>query len=418
MATVEQSIPSQPDDFDRFKAELDNDLLPSHPQYLQSAFGVVAPPPELVFVNDIKGAAVYFYSTKVEGKKDESPFAPLRLSDIRPLMYFKSWVEGKIQTPYPKQYEIDESQKAVTQGIVFHQLDALFRSVMMGNIGIGVLSTFPTHKKSDLLSYIDATRLSRVGSWLNKEELSQEFQLVASALLHGTTEKEGLHIKGSLPFFPKIPNPSKIDAVLHSPETNAEIRILCDAWADAVSSPDGVHLEFMRKTKTYREVFIIINLSNGLQVKVQFDSMSRFIEPHGKVAMQIADLKTGRKGVGTPLDEEIKKREAQVMLMAAERLTSYMATTAYGKHSIRDYINNGSIVFAADHANRAHIGRAEFYYRRLDREKRRFEFEHVEMADEATRKDFETWFSELGEFYHRRRTEVKKFLKKARVRNI
>lgn len=403
------------DDFDTFWANA-QDALPSTEEYKQMAFGVVAPPPDLAVIKNIQDARVFFYDAPPE-KKDPGRHLPLRLSDVGAIMYLARWKNNEIPTPTPKQFEVDESQKAITQGVVLHQLDALFRSVMMGNIGIGVVDTFPTHKKKDLASYIDATRLSRVRPWLTKEELATEFRLVATTLLYGTTQREGFHIEGDLPFFPKMKDPSKMDAVLHSAQTNEEIAILADAWAEAILHPDTLHWEFIKGTKSYREVFIVINLSNGLQVKVQFDSMTRFIDPRGKVVIQIADLKTGKTRIGTPLDEEIKKREAQVMLMAAERLTSYMVTNARGKYSIRDYIKGGSIVFGANHTNRAHTGRAQFYYRRLNRQKRVFEFEHVEMASDDIREEFENWFTDLGVFFHKHEDEVKRHIKRVRAKN-
>lgn len=233
------------------------------------------------------------------------------------------------QEPIPlRERERTGFSKPAVIGEQLHIADAIFSITLHQIKGNLVDSYLPSYEESELERIKIAVEDIEISRLAGEEEIRDALMIAWGRYrnLH-VPEDQREYEDSPLPGF-GLPDPREKDKFIRSQEIDEYAAKLAEAWAREAVKDEPMTWEFERdpeKIINQREVSVSIKFKDpNLQVRGRFDSTSRRVKS-GKVRVQSIDLKTGRR-IGerelSPFEEEIRKRQSQLMFVMAERFTT------------------------------------------------------------------------------------------------
>lgn len=296
-------------------------------------------------------------------------------------------------------------EQASIIGQELHQADVLFNLVIQGNIGQRVAWGLPTASQADIDLYGQATQDTFFEANTKPEWLINHLIIAWEKFLSLRQQQEKTKI-GSLPMFTNtnLPDPgdkSLTFQILQSQQLKDLGLNLAQHWVDKCLSPHPHDWDYSIEHQSLNETFVVFNLDK-LQIRCRFDRITRPEKSKKTLQIQVSDFKTGHPQPNNHLQVEIKQRQAQLMLLAAEHFAGkYILDKNWLKHRGSAYILN------LVKLDRNIPDRVRFFYRWFDKQTGQVTKEEVKF-DRGQRGEFLDWF----DWYSSKVQEYKQDLKK------
>lgn len=313
--------------------------------------------------------------------------------------------EGFLEGPLPQWQKSYEINKPALEGTALHDADALFSVVTHGVEGPGVRYFLPNQKQAQV------DRVRKTVSQVKLNDFSRE-DIVRDTLIRAWDNYKFQELPETNENIP-LPGFGVVDSreeyqYMQSSSVDARIAQLASAWAREIAgNRRPMSWEFQRGSLTQREVLIVLNLEGpNLQFVGKLDSISRR-KPGGKVSSQVLDLKTGKSDYSSALEQEVRRRQGQMMLIMAERFTARYLVEFKNLEPRSEAFFVSTYHDSMAYEDRVHL--AGFRY--LDKNTGEMKLERISMTEEE-RKDFAKWLSWYGSMIHLHREELRALLRK------
>lgn len=344
--------------------------------------------------------------------------ARTNISQIEVIYPFLLKKAGFIKEDLPEWAVRESLSKGAIVGQVLHKADAIFSVSLHGIRGKLLNSYLHSFEEEDIGRIAFALREIHIPRDADEEEIATKLKIAWSRYRSIYVEESALNVP--LPNFGMV-DPREERRFRKSLEVDETVNLLAEAWAKEAVRPEPMTWEFERRVGeeviNQREVMIAVKFNGpNIQFLACLDSVSRKRpttnvaekrkRASGKVKSQHVDFKSGSREVGSALDAEIGKRQAQVM-----RIITEMFTARY----LRNYKSLGhkdsAFAMRAMHDSRAGEDRVDLAgYRNLDKETGEMTFEKVGFKDDEERKDAELWLSWYGSMIHCYRDEIRELI--------
>lgn len=364
----------------------------------QTRFFDLGDPWKEIVVDDVE--LPILYAVEEFRRFDGLNRAQTNISKTEKWLPYIYWKEGIGDKPRESHGYSETREKASIFGEELHRADVLFNLITQGTVGSFVKRGLPSAKQETLDVYYGATEEVEVGKNIKEEELFETMTKSWENFLkiRQTQERDR---QRNLPMFPDMgfTDPLLNLSVLKNNKLLKDGRLLAKHWASQYFKEEGDKWEYGLENQSLNEVLIVLYMEL-LQINGRFDRVTRQSKTGKTVSVQITDFKTGNRAIEGEVEQEIRKRQAQLALFMAERFTvHYMLNNQWLNHKGLAFPMKTSVL------NSAFEGRARFVYRWFNEGE--IEREEVVMDDED-RKDFLSWLI----WYSTKAQEYKEELKK------
>jgi|SaaInlStandDraft_5_1057022.scaffolds.fasta_scaffold40138_3 hypothetical protein len=364
----------------------------------QTRFSVLEPHLEKTLTEDVKPQITYAVN---EFRKFEG-FTRVRtnISKMEKWLPYLYWKEGLVDKPDETKHYGEKGERASIFGQELHGADVLFNLITQGTVGPVIKRGLPSANQETLDVYYGATE------WVEtKKDIDEERLLTIMAesweRFLNIRQKQERDKKEILPMFQDMgfSNPLLKADVLGSNELFEEGLLLAEHWTSQYFKGEKGKWGYGLKHESVNEVLAIVN-TELLQIMGRVDRITREERAKKTVTVQITDLKTGNRETEGELQQEIRKRQAQLALFMTERFAArYILDKKWLNHS------GGAFPVKTSVLNNATEGRAKFFFRWFD--KGEVEWEEVTMNNEE-RDEFLGWLIWYSTKAQEHREELKK----------
>lgn len=358
---------------------------------------------------------------EVARKETPQPGMRTTISQMEIVYPFLLQKIGLISSDIPEWAVGETVNKGSIIGTELHKADAIFSMVVQGIKGHNLLRSYlPSYSDEEMDAIAYAVGDVDVNKEMTRQGLIDSLVVAWSRYRNLILPKK--YKDTPLPGL-GIVDPREEDMFSQSLEVGEKVIVLAEAWARELLDPNPLTWEFVRRSDTQivtqREVLAAIKfIGPNLQFIIRFDSLSRMRRKSDKVKSQQIDLKTGAQKVTSPLDAEIKKRQAQIMRVAAEKFTvKYM--TKFRNLIPRD----NAFVMRTFHDKEKGSERVDLSaYRYIDLETGQMHIEPVTFLKEKNehgeevkrgREEFNSWLVWYGTLMHHFRSEIRELLRRS-----
>lgn len=367
----------------------------------QTGFLFMEPPLEVFLTRGDKPVPTYVVREfrEFDGRKR----VRTNISTVEKWLPFFYWREGLIEKPENIEYG-ERAEIASVVGQELHNADVLFNLITQGTVGAAVKRGLPSARQEDLDNYGLATELFEVYKNIDEREVLEMMVEAWKRFLDARIKQENKKVE-NFPMFDDLgfTNPLLIPGVLKSDNLYEEGLLLARHWASRYFKGKKGEWGHGVNHQSVNEVLTIVN-TELLQIMGRLDRVTREEKARKTVTVQVTDFKTGRREVRSEIQQEIRKRQAQLALFMAERFTThYILDKRWLRHGGKGFALNTSVL------NSAAMGRARFFYRWFDRTSGEVDWEEVTMKDDE-RDDFVEWLI----WYSSKAQEYREELKKLR----
>lgn len=347
------------------------------------------------------------FSKQEVGEREDSSGISTNISQIEMIYPWLLQREGFVNGTMPEWKTTSEINEPSLIGTALHEADALFSVVASGLRGYEVGTYLPNYKTKELARVAHSVGDGSEADWQDINAMQASF--IEVWMRYKNYNMPVAPKKLMLPGFGPENSGANPD-YLKVPNLDIYVERLAKAWALALVGQNdemkGVW-EFEPGRITQREVMIALHLADPkLTFNAKLDSVTRR-EPGARVVSQVVDLKTGTHEFTGELEQEIRLRQAQMMLVMAERFTSYYLVDLKQLEP-RDY----GYYLKTQHDSLAYEDRVNLAaFRLFDKETGDMRIDPVVM-DDAQREGFIRWLTWYGRMIHKYKNEIRALKKK------